>query len=286
MFYNNLTPKLQKIYKENNNEQIQVQLETKETKELQCTRNYYFFGCNGSGKTRASILLAKQFIAKYSQKKGIIEAMNLTKFIKFKELLDLFKNFSDESKNNIEKLKKCTFLIIDDFGAGYGKEYSLNELEEFVDYRYQQGNKMITQFTTNVDFKAKENQELRQSLSRAISRINEMCEPILLLQTDHRSTQEKDEFNFDFDDEPDTLILKFIDCVQEPLEKDEAFELRAKNLEAETTIIRKLYRSEDDKKWDIEVEKKLQAKKDSANKPIIEFKENNQFQFKNVIKKM
>lgn len=285
MFYNNLTPKLQKIYKENNG-QIQVQLETKQTKELQCTRNYYFFGCNGSGKTRASILLAKQFIGKYGQKKGIIEAMNTTKFIKFKELLDLFKNFSDEAKDEIEKLKKCTFLIIDDFGAGYGKEYSLNELEEFVDYRYQQGNRMITQFTTNVDFKAKENQELRQSLSRAISRINEMCEPVLLLQTDHRSTQEKDEFNFDFDDESDTLELKHIDCLQEALESDKDFEARVKSLENEFTIVRKFYRSEEDKAWDLKVEAKIKAKKNDVNKPIIELTENQQFKFTNVIKKM
>lgn len=196
-FYNSLNP----LYREGYNSDLPlvVELSNSSSTQLHAGQNYYLLGCTGSGKTTRALQLSKAFIDLYAKGTSYEEAQRSVRFIKFKQLLDLFKSFSDESKKQIDELRKAKLLIIDDLGVGFGKDYTLSELEDFIDERYSMLNKAVTIFTTNIKFS--ENSELKEAFSRIISRIRAMCTATNMLEIksiDYRTTKREVQ-TFDFE---------------------------------------------------------------------------------------
>ncbi len=198
MFYNTLN----NLNQNNYNLELdlsKVQLKDKITS-LEVGKNYYIKGLTGSGKTTIAIHLAKKFIEKLTKITGLEKANQGVYFIKFFKLIKLLQSYDKEDRREIEKLANARFLIIDDFGVGYGKEYSLVELEDFFDERMGMGDDAVTIITTNINFELEENKDLKRAFARILSRIGAMCthQGIIELEQKDKRFNKSEHISFNF----------------------------------------------------------------------------------------
>ncbi len=209
MFYNTLNNLNQKNY---NLELDLTQIQTKDKNiALEIGKNYYIKGLTGSGKTTIALQLAKGFIQKMEEYIGESEANAQVKFVKFFKLIKLLQSYDKDDRREVKSYMEAKLLIIDDFGVGYGKEFSLVELEDFFDERMGRGDDGVTIITTNINFEEAENQELKRALSRILSRIGAMCTYsgiIELEQKDKRfGSSQHETFNFSKYKQPESVSI-------------------------------------------------------------------------------
>lgn len=81
----------------------------------------------------------------------------------------------DRKNEYIEKLCRCSLLILDDFGMERGTEYALEQVYNVIDSRYRSGKPLIV--TTNLSLDELQNPE-DTAHARIYDRLLEMCCPI------------------------------------------------------------------------------------------------------------
>lgn len=107
-------------------------------------KGLYIYGMNGTGKTYLCIALANSLVKK-REKVAFVKVSNFINEMKsyvgsYSELIDI----------NINKLKKCTYLFLDDIGCETVSEFVRDDiLFTILDYRLE--NKLTTIFTSNRD---------------------------------------------------------------------------------------------------------------------------------------
>ena len=132
-----------------------------------------FLGSNGGGKTFWASCIAN----------GLIEAgatvymSTLTKIIH-----EMNANFSENRDAMERKIRTVDFLILDDYGAERGTEFSLEQAFEVIDTRYNAGKPLI--ITANLTEEILKNPPSINH-ARSYSRIVEMC-PALIKVTGER----------------------------------------------------------------------------------------------------
>ncbi len=133
-----------------------------------------FIGANGCGKTFWASCIAN----------ALIDAGATVLMIKLKTLIDeASANFGEYREATLEKVRIVDFLILDDYGAERGNDYSLEQSLEIIDTRYNSGKPLI--ITANLTEDALKNpSDIR--LARAYSRIVEMCPAIIKMHGERR----------------------------------------------------------------------------------------------------
>lgn len=144
---------------------------------------YIWSNIRGTGKTFLASCICNELMDKLQM---------VTKFVSASELIqmdtqDQKKNYE---KNQIDVLRECKLLVLDDLGQKKtGEEWLDDILFRIIDYRYQ--NKLTTIITSNIELK-----KIRLD-DRVSDRLNKMCQPIPLPEFSFRqkeSTQNKKEF--------------------------------------------------------------------------------------------
>lgn len=135
-------------------------------------------GTVGTGKTHllASIVdyLARLYKCKFTR----LLIIYFTSTGLLSEIKNSYENKTSEDL--INKIKNCTLLIIDDFGAEKTTDWVLETYFEIIDYRYANLNPVI--IATNLTAA-----EIKEKLSeRIMSRIYECCKGIKLTGKDYR----------------------------------------------------------------------------------------------------
>lgn len=126
-----------------------------------------FLGGNGGGKTFWASCIANALL----DAGATVYMSTLTKIIQ-----DMNANYSENREAIERKIRNVDFLILDDYGAERGTEYSLEQAFEVIDTRYNAGKPLI--FTANLTEETLKNPS-SMNYGRSYSRIIEMC-PILV----------------------------------------------------------------------------------------------------------
>lgn len=120
------------------------------------------YGSTGKGKTCAAVLLAMEIIRRDGH----------PLFERYSEIARIEMDAEDELRRS--KLRDAAFLIIDDFGAGPGKEATAAMVEEIL--RSRQADRLTTIITTNMDKK-----EMLELFDEPCVRvIKEICKVIVI----------------------------------------------------------------------------------------------------------
>ena len=133
-----------------------------------------FLGSNGSGKTFWASCIAN----------ALIEAGATVLMTTLKKLIDeMNADYGAERENVLRRIKSVQFLILDDYGAERGTEFSLEQAFEIIDTRYNAGKPLI--ITANLTEDALKNPP-SMSYARSYSRIVEMCPAIIKVEGERR----------------------------------------------------------------------------------------------------
>ena len=133
-----------------------------------------FLGSNGSGKTFWASCIANALI----DAGATVYMSTLTKLIH-----DMNANYGEKREFLECKIKNVDFLILDDYGAERGTEYSLEQAFEIIDARYNAGKPLI--ITANLTEEVLNNPPA-MNYGRSYSRILEMCPLIIRAEGERR----------------------------------------------------------------------------------------------------
>lgn len=150
-------------------------------------KGLYIVGDLGVGKTYLSVALANSLV-KNNEKVAFLKTSNF-----FNEMKSYIVNNSYMIERNIEKLKKVTYLFIDDIGAESVSEFVRDDiLLNVLDYRLENG--LITIFTSNLNksdllnhytYDRKDNSN-KMKAKRLLERIDILTNDYALLGQDKR----------------------------------------------------------------------------------------------------
>lgn len=134
-----------------------------------------FLGNNGSGKTFWAACLAN----------ALIDAGASVYMVTVKHLIDsMTADYGADREYMLDKIRRVDFLILDDFGAERGSEYSAEQCFEVIDTRYNAQRPLIV--TTNLT-KAAIRAPRNINNGRTYGRIVEMCPAIWEVMGERRS---------------------------------------------------------------------------------------------------
>ena len=145
-------------------------------KNLKEGKGLFLTGTVGTGKTHLLAAII-DYIARIYKRK-INRVMYFTSTGLLNEIRNSYNN--NESEEFVHKVKNCSLLLIDDFGAEKTTDWVLETYFEIIDFRY--ANLKPTIIATNLTDK-----EIKEKLSeRIMSRIYECCKGIKLTGKDYR----------------------------------------------------------------------------------------------------
>lgn len=133
-----------------------------------------FLGSNGSGKTFWASCIAN----------ALIEAGATVIMIKLTKLIEeMNADYGAHREYIMRKIRNVDFLILDDYGAERGTEFSLEQAFEVVDTRYNAGKPLI--ITANLTEEALKNPP-SMNYARSYSRIVELCPAMIRVEGERR----------------------------------------------------------------------------------------------------
>ena len=133
-----------------------------------------FLGGNGGGKTFWASCIAN----------ALIEAGATVLMIKLTKLIEeMNADYGAYREDIMRKIRYVDFLILDDYGAERGTEFSLEQAFEVVDTRYNAGKPLI--ITANLTEETLKNPP-NMNYGRSFSRIVEMCPAIIKVEGERR----------------------------------------------------------------------------------------------------
>ena len=133
-----------------------------------------FIGGNGGGKTFWAACIAN----------ALIEAGATVLMTTLKDLIaEMTDDYGANRENVLRKIKNVQFLILDDYGAERGTDYSLEQAFEIIDTRYNVERPLI--ITANLTEDALNNPP-NMNYGRSYSRIIEMCPAIIKVEGERR----------------------------------------------------------------------------------------------------
>lgn len=141
-------------------------------------RGLLIAGPVGTGKSQLVVSLLVELVNRYLVR---------VKFLTFSELLELFKqSINDESKAvEANSLFREDVIAIDDIGTGRVSDFDMDKVNAFIDRIYREMTPCLI-VSTNLNKK-----DLAAHIGeRVISRLTEMCEPIVLTGKDRRVRKE------------------------------------------------------------------------------------------------
>ena len=133
-----------------------------------------FIGGNGGGKTFWASCIANAMI----EAGATVYMTTLTKLIQ-----EMNANYGENREAIERKVKNVDFLILDDYGAERGTEFSLEQAFEVIDTRYNAGKPLI--ITANLTEDTLKNPP-NMSYGRSYSRIIEMCPGVVRVESKRR----------------------------------------------------------------------------------------------------
>lgn len=133
-----------------------------------------FIGGNGGGKTFWASCIANALIDAGSS----VLMTTLTKLIG-----DMNANYKEDRESILRAVRMVDFLILDDYGAERGTEFSLEQAFEIIDTRYNAGKPLI--ITANLTEDTLRNPP-NMNYGRSYSRIIEMCPAIVRIESRRR----------------------------------------------------------------------------------------------------
>lgn len=139
-------------------------------------KGLFLTGTVGTGKTHLLAAIIDYIARLYKRKIGRVMYFTSTGLLN--EIRNSYNN--NESEEFVHKVKNCSLLLIDDFGAEKTTDWVLETYFEIIDYRYS--NLLPTIIATNLTDK-----EIKEKLSeRIMSRIYEVNKGIKLIGKDYR----------------------------------------------------------------------------------------------------
>ena len=139
-------------------------------------KGLFLTGTVGTGKTHLLAAIIDYIARLYKRKIGRVMYFTSTGLLN--EIRNSYNN--NESEEFTRKVKNCSLLLIDDFGAEKTTDWVLETYFEIIDYRY--ANLLPTIIATNLTDK-----EIKEKLSeRIMSRIYEVNKGIKLVGKDYR----------------------------------------------------------------------------------------------------
>lgn len=133
-----------------------------------------FVGGNGGGKTFWASCIANALIDAGST----VLMTTLTKLIR-----DINADYGEWRENIMRKIRMVDFLILDDYGAERGTEFSLEQAFEIIDTRYNAGKPLI--ITANLTEEILKNPP-NINYARSYSRVIEMCPALIRVEGERR----------------------------------------------------------------------------------------------------
>ena len=133
-----------------------------------------FLGSNGSGKTFWASCIANALI----EAGATVLMTTLTKLIQ-----EMNADYGEWREVLMRKVKAVDFLILDDYGAERGTEFSLEQAFEIIDTRYNAGKPLI--ITANLTEDTLRNPP-SMNYARSYSRIVELCPAIIKVEGERR----------------------------------------------------------------------------------------------------
>ena len=100
---------------------------------------YIHSSVKGSGKTLLSCCLATEIVDRY----GVS-----VKFCPVLDYLEQWKSKAPEAAERVKSFRRCSLLILDDFGTQQGREWINEAIFSLVDYRYRENKPTI--YTSNL----------------------------------------------------------------------------------------------------------------------------------------
>ena len=134
-----------------------------------------FLGGNGGGKTFWASCIANALIDAGAS----VIMTTLPKLI-----ADMNADYGDQKETILRKIKTVQFLILDDYGAERGTEFSLEQAFRIIDARYNAEKPLI--ITANLTEEALKN-PTNMNYGRSYSRIVEMCPAMIRVQGERRN---------------------------------------------------------------------------------------------------
>lgn len=145
---------------------------------------FLLMGPSGSGKTHLMISLVN-VVLEHLDPDRVHSVGSTLLFINTSEFLELTRRDIETGKE-FERIRKLTFLFLDDLGVENLTDWSRDQLYRLFEYR--NNNKLATFITTNLS-----PSELKERMhERILSRILEMCVPVQLTGSDKRKDLMKD----------------------------------------------------------------------------------------------
>lgn len=133
-----------------------------------------FVGGNGGGKTFWASCIANALIEAGSS----VLMTTLSKLIS-----EMNSDYGEMRESILRKVRMVDFLILDDYGAERGTEFSLEQAFEIIDTRYNAGKPLI--ITANLTEETLRNPP-NMNYGRSFSRIVEMCPAIIKVEGERR----------------------------------------------------------------------------------------------------
>lgn len=134
-----------------------------------------FIGSNGGGKTFWASCIANALIDAGST----VLMTTLTKLIR-----DMNADYGESRESIMRQIRSVDFLILDDYGAERGTEFSLEQAFEIIDTRYNAGKPLI--ITANLTEEILKNPP-NINYARSYSRIIEMCPALIRVEGERRT---------------------------------------------------------------------------------------------------
>ena len=133
-----------------------------------------FIGGNGGGKTFWASCIAN----------ALIDAGCSVLMITLKKLInEMTADYGEFRESIMRQIKAVDFLILDDYGAERGTDFSLEQAFDVIDTRYNAGKPLI--ITANLTEEALKNPP-NINYARSYSRIIEMCPAIIRVEGERR----------------------------------------------------------------------------------------------------
>ena len=133
-----------------------------------------FIGGNGGGKTFWASCIANALI----EAGATVFMITLTKLIR-----KMNEDYGEYRDSIMRKIRAVDFLILDDYGAERGTEFSLEQAFEIIDTRYNAGKPLI--ITANLTEETLRNPP-NMNYGRSFSRIVEMCPALIRVEGERR----------------------------------------------------------------------------------------------------
>lgn len=141
---------------------------------IEANHGLAFIGGNGGGKTFWASCIAN----------ALIEAGATVLMTTLKNLIEeMTADYGAERENVLRRIKNVQFLILDDYGAERGTDYSLEQAFEIIDTRYNVEKPLI--ITANLTEETLNNPP-SMNYARSYSRISEMCPAIIKVEGERR----------------------------------------------------------------------------------------------------